>query len=126
LFSFLWRCYKILRPDVKNAATRGFLLSEPSPTRATPSLFLQPGCPSCYPTDSVGARYYINLYSSTSDGTTDGIRNVIIHRRAAHEYKNSSGDEIANVNFLRLHRTRTGQRLCPLNRLRNFYYKYLC
>jgi len=33
-----------------------------------------------------------------------------------------SGDEIANVNFLRRHRTRTGQRLCPLNRLPT----YLC
>jgi len=29
--------------------------------------------------------------------------------------KNSSGDEIANVNFLRQHRTCTGQRLRPFN-----------
>jgi len=29
--------------------------------------------------------------------------------------KNSSGDEIANVNLLRQHRTRRGQRLRPLN-----------
>jgi len=38
--------------------------------------------------------------------------------------KNSSGDEIANVNFLRRHRTRTcrSKRLRPLNRLPNFYY----
>jgi len=41
-------------------------------------------------------------------------------------YKNSSRDEIANVTFLRRHRTCTGQRLRPLNRLPNFYYKYLC
>ena len=38
------------------------------------------------------------------------------------EYKNSSGDEIANANFLRRHRTCRGQRLRPLNRLPNFYY----
>ena len=30
-------------------------------------------------------------------------------------YKNSSGDEIANVNFLRQHRTCRGQRLRPFN-----------
>jgi len=29
--------------------------------------------------------------------------------------KNSSGDEIANMNFLRHHRTCTGQRLRPSN-----------
>jgi len=29
--------------------------------------------------------------------------------------KNSSGDEIANVNFLRQHLTCRGQRLCPLH-----------
>jgi len=40
-------------------------------------------------------------------------------------YKNSPGDEIANVNFLRRHPTCIGQRLRPLNRLPNFYYKYL-
>jgi len=34
---------------------------------------------------------------------------------------NSSADEIANVNFLRRQRTRRGQRLRPLNRLRNLY-----
>ena len=39
--------------------------------------------------------------------------------------KNSSADEIANVNFLRRHRTCRGQRLRPLNRLPNCYYKYL-
>jgi len=38
-------------------------------------------------------------------------------------YKNSSGDEIANVNFfLRRHRICTAQRLRPLNRLPIFYY----
>jgi len=35
-------------------------------------------------------------------------------------YKNSSGDAIANVNFL--HRACRSQRLRPLNRLPNFYY----
>jgi len=39
---------------------------------------------------------------------------------------NSSGNEIANVNFFARHRTCTGQHLRPLNRLPNFYYKYLC
>jgi len=39
---------------------------------------------------------------------------------------NSSGDEIANVNFSTRHRTCRGQRLRPLNGLPNFYYKYLC
>jgi len=33
-----------------------------------------------------------------------------------------SGDEIANANFLRRHRTCRGLRLRPLNRLPNFYY----
>jgi len=33
---------------------------------------------------------------------------------------------MANVNFLRRHRICTGQRLRPLNRVPNFYYKYLC
>jgi len=42
------------------------------------------------------------------------------------DHKNSSGDEIANVNFLLPHRTSTDQRLRPLNRLPIFYYKYLC
>jgi len=32
------------------------------------------------------------------------------------------GDEIANVNFLRRHRTCTGQRLSPLNRLPRLYH----
>ena len=36
------------------------------------------------------------------------------------ETRNSSGDEMANVNFLRRHRTCRGQRLHPLNRLPNF------
>jgi len=35
--------------------------------------------------------------------------------------RNSSGDEIANVKFLRRHSTWIGQRLRPLNRLPNFY-----
>jgi len=35
--------------------------------------------------------------------------------------RNSSGDEIANVNFLRQHRTCRGQRLRKLNPLPNFY-----
>jgi len=35
--------------------------------------------------------------------------------------KNLSGDETANANFLRRHRTCTGQHLGPLNRL-----KYIC
>jgi len=35
--------------------------------------------------------------------------------------RNSSGDEIANANFLRRHRRCIGQRLRPLNRLPNFY-----
>jgi len=39
---------------------------------------------------------------------------------------NSSGDEIANVNFLRRQHTCRDLRLRPLNRLANFYYKYLC
>jgi len=34
---------------------------------------------------------------------------------------NSSRYEIANMDFLRPYRTRTGHRLRPLNRLRNFY-----
>jgi len=38
-------------------------------------------------------------------------------------YKNSSADEIANVNFLRRQRTCKGQRLRPLNRLRNLYVR---
>jgi len=38
------------------------------------------------------------------------------------EYKNSSEDEIANVNFLRLRRTCRNQRLRPLNWVPNFYY----
>ena len=37
--------------------------------------------------------------------------------------KNSSGDEIANVNFFTRHHTCRGQPLCPLNGLPNFYYK---
>jgi len=41
-------------------------------------------------------------------------------------YKNSSGDEIANVNFFTRRPTCGGQRLCPLIGLPNFYYKYLC
>jgi len=47
-------------------------------------------------------------------------------------YKNSSGDEIANVNFLRQHRTCRGLRLRPFNefvistkRLRQKRYTYL-
>jgi len=36
-------------------------------------------------------------------------------------YKNSSEDEIANVNFLRRRRTRRDQRVRPLNRVPNFY-----
>jgi len=36
--------------------------------------------------------------------------------------KNSSGDEVSNVNFLRRHRTCRGQRLRPLNRLPNLYW----
>jgi len=54
---------------------------------------------------------------------TDNDENII-HLGVGN--KNSSGDEIANVNFLRRHRTCTGQRLRPLNRLPNFDYKYLC
>jgi len=37
------------------------------------------------------------------------------------ETRNSSRDEIGNVNFLRRRRTCRGQRLRPLNRLPNFY-----
>jgi len=41
--------------------------------------------------------------------------------------KNSSADEIANVTFLRRHRTCRGQRLRPLNRLPNYTTtKYIC
>jgi len=39
-------------------------------------------------------------------------------------YKNSSEDEIANVNVLRRHRTCRGQSLRPLNWVANFYYNY--
>jgi len=37
-------------------------------------------------------------------------------------YKNSSEGEAVNVNVLRRHRTCTGQSLCPLNWVPNFYY----
>ena len=39
-------------------------------------------------------------------------------------YKNSSEDEIANVNVLRRHRTCGGQGQHPLNWVHNFYYIY--
>ena len=38
--------------------------------------------------------------------------------------KNSSEDEIANVNVLRRHRACRGQSLRPLNWVPNFYYNY--
>jgi len=41
--------------------------------------------------------------------------------RPIFKYKSSSEDEIANVNFLRRHRTCRSQSLCPLNRVHNFY-----
>ena len=48
---------------------------------------------------------------------------ILLCRRQQHAVnKNSSGDEIENVNFLRWHRVCRGQRLRPLNRLPNFYY----
>ena len=37
------------------------------------------------------------------------------YKPAPERYKSSSGDEIANVNFLRQHRTCRGQRLRPFN-----------
>ena len=51
---------------------------------------------------------------------------VEVSSSTAYTNKISSGDEIANVNFFTRHRTCRGQRLCPLNELPNFYYKYLC
>jgi len=40
--------------------------------------------------------------------------------------KNLPGDAIANVNFLRRHRTCRAQHLRPLNRVPDFYYNCLC
>jgi len=63
----------------------------------------------------------------------DSIMEYGLHRFATRfelsrqaQFNNSSGDEIANVNFSQRHRTCRGQRLRPLNGLHNFYYKYLC
>ena len=47
-----------------------------------------------------------------------------VYHSLREEDKNSSEDEIANVNVLRRHRTCRGQSLRPLNWVPNFYYNY--
>ena len=49
---------------------------------------------------------------------------MVIHNLNTKRDKNSTGDETANVNFLRRHHTRRGQRLRPLGVLPNLRLRF--
>jgi len=71
--------------------------------------------------DFCNRAYWTNMLFTEQWASNDLFTNFIWQHSIIWFNKNSSGDEIANVNFLRRHRTDRGQFLRPLNRLPNYY-----
>jgi len=122
---------KVVRylPDTKKSArSLALAFARITPKSAGQRQTVYSQCPKFHPnrfTSGGVIAERVNTVQSRTKCFQYSAKLQLLRRVISHKYNNnnSPGDLIANVNFLRRHRTCRGKCLRPLNRLPNFYYK---